>query len=298
MTAPSLSRRSLPWSRPRSGRPEIKVAGRGDLPEAAAFAEAAGANGVLVGARITDKMTHRHIPGDVITLQVDGRLRGVCWCGGTLMPVGFPDSDVSTLADFTKQRSSGCTSVVGESRIVLPLWEALAPSWPKPRAIRDDQALFQITSPPAIVGDPRVRPANPDEIDAILPASVAMFTEELGFSPPGAPISYRGRVSDLIRRGCTYVRMGPTPTARHGVQFKADLGAAHANIAQIHGVWTHPGLRGRGLATAGMATVVADALTRGYTAISLYVNSFNAPALAAYHRVGFQRIGTWSTILF
>jgi predicted GNAT family acetyltransferase len=32
--------------------------------------------------------------------------------------------------------------------------------------------------------------------------------------------------------------------------------------------------------------------------VSLYVNSFNAPARRAYEKVGFTRIGTFASILF
>jgi predicted GNAT family acetyltransferase len=63
-------------------------------------------------------------------------------------------------------------------------------------------------------------------------------------------------------------------------------------------VWVEPELRGRGLAAPGMAAVVE--LTRRQVApvVSLYVNSFNAPALATYRRVGFEQVGTFATILF
>ena len=48
-----------------------------------------------------------------------------------------------------------------------------------------------------------------------------------------------------------------------------------------------PELRGRGLAAAGMAAVVTEALRNVAPVVSLYVNDFNAPARAAYRRVGF-----------
>ncbi len=32
--------------------------------------------------------------------------------------------------------------------------------------------------------------------------------------------------------------------------------------------------------------------------VSLYVNDYNAPALATYRRVGFEQVGTYATVLF
>jgi predicted GNAT family acetyltransferase len=32
--------------------------------------------------------------------------------------------------------------------------------------------------------------------------------------------------------------------------------------------------------------------------VSLYVNAYNLPALAAYRRVGFRQVGTFATVLF
>jgi predicted GNAT family acetyltransferase len=57
-------------------------------------------------------------------------------------------------------------------------------------------------------------------------------------------------------------------------------------------------LRGRGLAEAGMAAVVAEALRTIAPVVSLYVNDFNAPARAAYRRVGFTETATFASVLF
>jgi uncharacterized protein len=63
-------------------------------------------------------------------------------------------------------------------------------------------------------------------------------------------------------------------------------------------VWVHPDRRGGGLGTAGTAAVV-DRLVRGMgRTASLYVNSYNAPARAAYQRIGFAQVGRYATVLF
>jgi predicted GNAT family acetyltransferase len=46
-----------------------------------------------------------------------------------------------------------------------------------------------------------------------------------------------------------------------------------------------------------MAAVVAGALRDIAPTVSLYVNDYNAPAVAAYQRVGFTQVGTFATVL-
>src|ERR1051325_1999365 len=134
-----------------------------------------------------------------------------------------------------------------------------------------------ISGPPRVVPDARVRRVRPDELDILLPASVAMFTEEVGVSPVGADggSAYRARVNELI-----------------------GVGGAFARIEEVHGVWVLPELRGGGLAEAGMAAVVEEALRNVAPVVSLYVNDFNRPARAAYHRVGFTDTATFASVLF
>ncbi len=54
-----------------------------------------------------------------------------------------------------------------------------------------------ISGPPRMAPDPLVRRVRPSELDVLLPASVAMFTEEVGVSPlgPDGGAAYRARVA-------------------------------------------------------------------------------------------------------
>jgi predicted GNAT family acetyltransferase len=82
------------------------------------------------------------------------------------------------------------------------------------------------------------------------------------------------------------------------VVFKAELAVVTRHTAQIQGVWTAPEWRGRGLARAGVAAVVRDALRRVAPSVSLYVNDYNTSARRVYERCGFQQVGTFATVLF
>jgi predicted GNAT family acetyltransferase len=82
------------------------------------------------------------------------------------------------------------------------------------------------------------------------------------------------------------------------VVFKAELGAVSNHACQVQGVWVRPDRRGRGLATAGVAAVLADALVTTAPVVSLYVNDYNVAARAVYARCGFAQVGTFATVLF
>ncbi len=80
--------------------------------------------------------------------------------------------------------------------------------------------------------------------------------------------------------------------------FKAEVACATPHGCQIQGVYVDPELRGQGLGSAGMASVVEICLREVAPVVSLYVNAHNAPARAAYRRAGFEQTGTFATIMF
>lgn len=230
-------------------------------------------------------------------LDADQRLTGVCWAGANVVPVGLDDAGLDAVARHLRSAGRRCSSLVGSASQVLGLWDRLAGSWSRPREIRAEQPSLVMTDDPALPGDPAVRPARPDELRVVLPASVAMFREEVGYDPLSAGGSYEARVADLLAHGRTFVRTEDTPDGPR-VIFKADVGAYALGVAQIQGVWVHPERRGQGLSVAGMAAVVRQVRATMAPTVSLYVNDYNAPALAAYDRVGFRRVGTYATVLF
>ena len=175
----------------------------------------------------------------------------------------------------------------------MTLWSELEASWGPARDVRPDQPLLALHGRPATAPDARVRPVRPDEIDAYLPAAIAMFTEEVGVDPRGSDggRAYRKRVGGLIAAGRAFARF-----ADGEVLFKAEIGSLSARTGQIQGVWVNPEYRGRGYGAAGTATVAASVQAGGRTP-SLYVNSFNSPAVGAYVRAGFTQVGTFATVL-
>jgi predicted GNAT family acetyltransferase len=177
----------------------------------------------------------------------------------------------------------------------MGLWQELEPVWGPAREVRPHQPLLAMGGSPTIAPDPLVRPVRPDELDQYLPAAVAMFTEEVGVDPclEDGGAGYRARVAELIAGGRAFARFEGGE-----VVYKAEIGALSAKVGQIQGVWVRPDRRGQGLGATGTAAV-ADRLVRGLgRTASLYVNGFNAPARAAYRRIGFSEVGRYATVLF
>src|SRR5690606_21618466 len=104
----------------------------------------------------------------------------------------------------------------------------------------------------------------------------------------------------------SFVRTAGEPEGAPHVVFKAELGAVTPLVAQVQGVWVDSRYRGQGLAAPGMAAVVRlareahgdGAAGLSPPVVSLYVNDYNARALATYRRVGFEQVGTYATVLF
>jgi len=222
-------------------------------------------------------------------------LESICWLGANVIPVGATPAAVAAFADLAAINGRLCSSFVGPADAVLDLWDRLGPVWGPAREIRGCQPLLATHRPPAVQADPAVRLVRPDEVHLLFPASVAMYTEEVGVSPldDQGGVRYRQRVSDMVNARRAYARF-----VDGQVVFKAELAVVTRHTAQVQGVWVHPDYRGRGLAIGGMAAIVRDALRRVAPSVSLYVNDYNHPARRVYARCGFTQVETFATVLF
>jgi predicted GNAT family acetyltransferase len=222
-------------------------------------------------------------------------LDGACYSGANLVPVEASADALQVFAERARRQGRRCSSIVGPREMVRALWEGLEPSWGPAREVRDDQPLLAVSGPSKVAADPHVRRVRMDELDLLLPACVAMFTEEVGVSPNGSDggTVYRARVAELIRSGRAFARFDGDQ-----VVFKAEVGAVSPQVCQVQGVWVHPELRGKGLSVSGMAAVTEAARRDFAPTVSLYVNAWNVAARRAYERVGFAQVGCFATVLF
>ncbi|MEV8108901.1 GNAT family N-acetyltransferase [Streptomyces sp. NPDC088135] len=234
--------------------------------------------------------------GEMWGWYADGRLRSLCYSGANLVPICATPEAVRAFADRARRAGRRCSSIVGPAEPTAQLWRLLEPGWGPAREVRANQPLMVTESPSAdVTPDPLVRRIRKDEMDVLLPACVAMFTEEVGISPLAGDggLLYQARVAELIGSGRSFARIEDGK-----VLFKAEIGAATSQACQIQGVWVAPEHRGRGLSEAGMAAVLRYALADVAPVVSLYVNDYNTPARRAYARVGFRETGAFMSVLF
>lgn len=274
-----------------------RVLGPDDLGAALAVLESDPVTNAFVTARVNVAgLDPWRLGGEMWGWYADGRLRSLCYSGANLVPICATPEAVRAFADRARRAGRRCSSIVGPAETTSLLWKLLEPSWGPAREVRAHQPLMVTESVPAdIAPDPYVRRVRKDEMEVIMPACVAMFTEEVGVSPMAGDggLLYQARIAELVGTGRSFARVDDGQ-----VVFKAEIGAATPLACQIQGVWVAPEHRGRGLSETGMAAVIRYALADVAPVVSLYVNDYNTAARAAYRRVGFREVGAFMSVLF
>ncbi len=280
---------------PLRGKQGVRLLGPPDLDRVRALLAADPVTHVFMADRVeSTKLDTRWLGGRVYGYVVDGELLALCHHAANLVPVGSQPAALRAFAERALADGRACSSIFGPEDAVLGLWDLLRERWGPARSLRPGQPVLSMSSESAVTPDPRVRVVRLDELDVVYPASVAMFTEEMGVSPEagGAPGAYRARVAQLITQGRLLARI-----ENGRVLFKAEIGAVTPAACQVQSVYVDRVCRGRGLATQGMATVVATTLRAWAPIVTLYVNADNAAARRVYDTVGFERTGTFATVL-
>ena len=275
---------------------QVRVLGPADVAAALALISRDPVTNVFADyrTRITQLDT-RWLGGEMWGYFEDDALVSMCHVGANLVPVEATPAACEAFAERAARSGPKSSTIVGPHDAVARLWAALEHAWPTPRDLRWDQPHLVTSSAAPVACDPAVRRTTKEEADVLYPACVAMYTEEVGISPEadGGRDLYRARVNQLVGRGWSFSRIEDGR-----VLFKAEVACATPSACQIQGVYVDPEVRGQGLCTAGMATVVETCLREIAPSVSLYVNAHNRAARAAYARAGFEQAGTFATIMF
>jgi predicted GNAT family acetyltransferase len=281
-------------------RSSLRLLDRHDVAEALAVCDRDAAANLFVAARLLASGFGSRPGGGELWGYHDRRgLAALCWSGANLVPVQADADAVDAFAERARRQGRNCSSIVGPSDAVLGLWTRLRPYWGPAREVRREQPLMALSTPPLVAPDPRVRRSRLDELELVLPACIAMFSEEVGYSPvaqDGGAL-YHAQVTSLVAGGRSLVRIDEV-AGRREVVFKAEVGSVTPSAVQVQGVWVDPRHRGRGLAAPGMSAVARIVQSEIAPLVTLYVNGFNTRAIRTYERVGFRRVGTFATVLF
>jgi hypothetical protein len=290
MTAPAI-----PSSRSAEHDGVVRPLAVADLPALRHLLDADPVAHCFVAARLAEVADSGHrLAADFWVVERAGRCVSALHVGANVVPIATDDGSRRVLAERLRRTGRRGSSLVGPRDEVLDLWSRLDGAWGSAREVRSSQPLLVIDREPDVDPDPGVRPVRMQELDLLVPACIAMFTEEVGVSPitGGAGAAYRARISDLVREGRALARID-----NGRVVFKAEVGAASARACQIQGVWVAPDYRGQGMSAPGMAAVVEIARREIAPLVSLYVNDFNVRARRCYEAVGFRGAGEFATVL-
>jgi ribosomal protein S18 acetylase RimI-like enzyme len=226
-------------------------------------------------------------------------LRGLLFLGldsGLVAPVADDHAAADVLASCARSRA-GLLPVrrhlVGKRDVLLRFERIFRPGLAPPRLERDQLYLVLRRRPPSQPRLPELRAAVPSDEEWLYESGVALRIEELEEDPRRADEpAYRRHVETECRDGTTWVWHDAG-----GLRFRATVGALGPNVAQISGVYTPPGLRGRGIATRALAELCQRLFER-VDQLCLFVNEHNLAALALYRRLGFTLHAPWRSVFW
>lgn len=234
-----------------------------------------------------------YAPDDIVLdRKRDGSVRGVIYYGAQLVVAAEATAALDAFAIETR-KYPGLRSFVGPKRTVDGIWNRVKSWHVPPVLVREHQPLYALWPQAlAAVGDADVRLARGDETELIAEHSALMILGELGYDPRAQRSTFVAGVRRAIEAGTWWVWI-----EAGALRFQCNVGVRTPVTAQLQGVWTPEAMRGNGYATQGLAAVSRRLLAIVPT-VSLYVNDFNAAALALYDRVGYTRVGELATYLF
>lgn len=282
---------------PGIGSPVVDRLGPREVPEVLSFLEDDPVLHVyLIALVLRDALARPH--DTWWGARRDGRLTALLYIGahsGAVLPAGNDLPALVALGERAAREPGrpGRIQVIGPRAAVA----ALRAIYPGDRAfprLERDQVYMALDRPPAPVEAlPELRTARREDYAFLYQAGADLRAEELLEDPRNVdPEAYARRVEEECRDGWTWIWRDA-----RGLVFRAGISALTTHAAQVSGVYVPPALRGQGIARRALGELCARLLLRTRH-VCLFVNDFNAPALALYHRLGFHNRAAWASAFY
>ena len=228
-----------------------------------------------------------------VYLDARARIRGVAFFGRQVVLAADDDEAIAAFAALAPSYRFE-RMIVGPRPVVERYWELVKGWHSAPRLVRESQPLLAVDGKTLRGGlnGVRVRRARPSAWESEAHNSAKMIEHELAYDPRSFTAEFNANVRMMIDRGLWWVGMHEGELC-----FFCNAGPRSEYTLQLQGIWTPEHLRGRGLAAQALSAICEE-LLEDAPSLSLYVNSFNVPALRLYERIGFRRVGEFATFLF
>jgi predicted GNAT family acetyltransferase len=216
---------------------------------------------------------------------------------GATLPLGDDPATQQALADQLVVRLSYLPrrfQVIGPRAATRAIARRLSAEGLTPRLLRDQIYMhLERHELQPFERLPQLRRAAQEDLTLVHRSGAELRAEELEEDPRVSdPVGYTRRVEEECRDGYTYLWVDG-----EGLCFRASVSAQTPDAAQVSGVFTPPQRRNRGLARRGLSELCAR-LFEGSCSVCLFVNDFNAPAIAAYRRIGFRKSADWASAFY
>lgn len=283
---------------PGIGAPVLDPLGPRDVPEVLSFLEDDPVLNVYLVALVMRDALAR--PNDLWWgARRHGRLSALVYLGahsGAVLPAGEDEDALRELGEtLAKERALHAPrfQVIGTRAAVCALRECFPGPGATLRLDRDQ--LYMVLDRPPAYGEPlpELRAARREDYAFLYRAGAELRAEELLEDPRDAdPVAYARRVEEECRDGWTWLWRDA-----RGLCFRAGISAITRSAAQVSGVYVPPALRGQGIARRALGELCARLLVRTKH-VCLFVNDFNVPAIALYHRLGFRDRAAWASAFY
>ena len=229
-----------------------------------------------------------------------GRLSAVVYVGshsGAVLPAGRDLEALAQLGECAARELAerpARVQLIG-SRAAVGAMRQHFPGEGLPLRLERAQVYMSASRPLGAAGTlcPELRTARREDYSFLYHAGADLRAEELLEDPREVdPAAYARRVEEECRDGWTWVLRDA-----RGLCFRAGISALTPDAAQVSGVYVPPPLRGQGIARRALGELCARLLLRTRH-VCLFVNDFNAPAIALYRRLGFAPLADWASAFY